>query len=83
MVEVAVREECAMSGPDEGRTEVEELDQQIADVSREAEQISATLADAGAMDSEERAAALTNREELEGVLDGLRRRRESLRGSTG
>jgi len=72
-----------MSEPDEGRTEAEELDQQIADVSREAEQISATLADAGAMDSEERAAALTNREELEGVLDGLRRRRESLRDSTG
>jgi hypothetical protein len=81
MVEVAVREECAMSGPDEVRTEAEELDQQIADLSREVEEISVSLADAGAMDSEERAAALTNREELEGVLDGLRRRREGLRGA--
>jgi hypothetical protein len=64
---------------DEARTEAQELDQQIADLTRSLDDISSALADAGAMDSEERAAALTNREEIEGVLDGLRRRRETLR----
>ena len=65
---------------DELSTETQELDQQIAELSRSLDEISTAVADAGAMDSEERAAALTNREEIEGVLDGLRRRREALRG---
>ena len=65
---------------DELSTETQELDQQIAELSRSLDEISTALTDAGAMDSEERAAALTNREEIEGVLDGLRRRREALRG---
>ena len=68
---------------DELSTETQELDQQIAELSRSLDEISTAIADAGAMDSEERAAALTNREEIEGVLDGLRRRREALRGQTG
>jgi len=68
---------------DELSTETQELDQQIAELSRSLDEISTAVADAGAMDSEERAAALTNREEIEGVLDGLRRRREALRGQTG
>ena len=71
-----------MSGADDVSAEEQELDQQIAELTRSLDEISTTLADAGAMDSEERAAALTNREEIEGVLDGLRRRRESLRGRT-
>lgn len=71
-----------MADSEDVRTEVQELDQQIAELVRSLDEISSTLADAGAMDSEERAAALTNREEIEGVLDGLRRRRESLRAQT-
>lgn len=58
--------------------EARELDEQIADVKQSIDEIDASLADAGATDPEDRAAALTNREELSGVLDGLQRRRESL-----
>jgi len=68
-----------ISGSDDASAEAQELDQQIAELARSLDEISSGLADGGAMDSEERAAALTNREEIEGVLDGLRRKREALR----
>ena len=68
-----------ISGSDDASAEAQELDQQIAELARSLDEISSGLADAGAMDAEERAAALTNREEVEGVLDGLRRKREALR----
>ena len=71
-----------ISGSDDASAEAQELDQQIAELARSLDEISSGLADAGALDSEERAAALTNREEIEGVLDGLRRRREALRDRT-
>ena len=61
--------------------ESQELDRQIAEVEASIEGMRTELRDAGALDSEERAATLTNIEELEGVLDGLRRRKESLDAS--
>jgi hypothetical protein len=60
--------------------EVRELDEQIAGVKQSIDEIDASLADAGPTDAEDRAAALTNREELSGVLDGLQRRRAAVAG---
>jgi hypothetical protein len=60
--------------------EARELDEQIADVKQSIAEIDTSLADAGPTDPEDRAAALTNREELSGVLDGLQRRRAALAG---
>lgn len=62
--------------------EAQELDEQIADLKQSISEIDISLANDGATDSEDRAAALTNREELSGVLEGLLRRRESLGGSS-
>jgi uncharacterized protein involved in exopolysaccharide biosynthesis len=62
--------------------EAQELDEQIADVKQSIADIDASLADVGPTDAEDRAAALTNREELSGVLDGLQRRRAALAGDS-
>jgi len=58
--------------------ELRDLDQQIDGVTRDIESLRDQLADAGTIEPEERAAILTNREELEGVLDGLQRRRATV-----
>lgn len=58
--------------------ELREIDQQIDEVTRDIDGLRDHLADAGTIEPEERAAILTNREELEGVLDGLRRRRAAV-----
>ncbi len=60
------------------KDELRDLDQQIDVVTRDITELRDQLADAGTIESEERAAILTNRAELEGVLDGLRRRRETI-----
>ena len=59
-------------------TEARELDEQIAEVQRSIDEIDSSLRGDGALDSEDRAAALTNREEQTAILEGLKRRRESL-----
>lgn len=66
-----------MTEPD-ANEELHELDQQIDGVTRDIESLRDQLADAGTIEPEERAAILNNREELEGILDGLRRRREAV-----
>lgn len=60
--------------------ELHDLDERIAELTRSIDEINASMTDSGAVEPEELAAALTNREELEGVLDGLRSRRETVRG---
>ena len=61
------------------RRELLDLDQRIGELTRSIEELQSDLSpSSGALDVEERAAALTNREELEGILDGLRRRRGTL-----
>ncbi|HEY2272123.1 MAG TPA: hypothetical protein VGH30_05075 [Jatrophihabitantaceae bacterium] len=67
-----------MTESSDPRAELNELDQRIAELNSNIEQVRADLADGGAIDAEERAAALTNIEELEGALDGLRQRRETV-----
>lgn len=62
--------------------ETHELDEQIADLKQSIDEIDASLATDGATDPQDRAAALTNREELSGVLEGLQRRRDSLGDSS-
>jgi predicted nucleic acid-binding Zn-ribbon protein len=61
------------------RRELLELDQRIGELTKSIEDLQSDLStSSGALDVEERAAALTNREELEGILDGLRRRRQTV-----
>ncbi len=60
------------------KAELREIDEQIDQVTRDIDGLRDQLADAGPIEPEERAAVLTNREELEGVLDGLRRRRATV-----
>jgi chromosome segregation ATPase len=69
-----------MSQPsgDDIQNELRDLAQRIDELHRSIDDIVASLSDSGAVDSEERAAALTNREELEGVLSGLEQRRDDL-----
>jgi predicted nucleic acid-binding Zn-ribbon protein len=67
----------AMTEPD-ANDELRDLDEQIDQVTRDIGSLRDQLADAGPIEPEERAAILTNREELEGVLDGLRRRRAAV-----
>lgn len=59
--------------------ELHDLDRQIEDTTRDITALQEQLASSGPLDSEERAAMLTNRAELEGVLDGLQRRRDAVR----
>ena len=59
-------------------SEARELDEQIANVQRSIDEIDASLTGDGALDSEDRAAALTNREEQTAILEGLKRRRATL-----
>ena len=66
-----------MTEPDTN-DELRSLDEQIDEVTRDIASLRDQLADAGTIEPEERAAILTNREELEGVLEGLRRRREAV-----
>jgi predicted nucleic acid-binding Zn-ribbon protein len=66
-----------MTEPD-ANDELRDLDQQIEGVMRDIDALRDQLADAGTIEPEERAAILTNREELEGILDGLRRRRDAV-----
>jgi predicted nucleic acid-binding Zn-ribbon protein len=66
-----------MTEPD-ANDELRDLDQQIEGVMRDIDALRDQLADAGTIEPEERAAILTNREELEGILDGLRRRRAAV-----
>ena len=65
------------------KAELREIDEQIDQVTRDIDGLRDQLADAGAIEAEERAAVLTNREELEGVLDGLRRRRATVSEQVG
>lgn len=59
-------------------SEARELDEQIAEVQRSIDEIDSSLTGDGALDAEDRAAALTNREEQTAILDSLKRRREQL-----
>jgi hypothetical protein len=59
-------------------SEARELDEQIANVQQSIDEIDSSLTGDGALDSEDRAAALTNREEQSAILEGLKRRREKL-----
>jgi|SRR5579875_31135 len=79
-----VRENAATLGNHGAMTEspndeLHDLDRQIEDTTRDIAALREQLASSGPLDSEERAAMLTNREELEGVLDGLQRRRDAVR----
>jgi SMC interacting uncharacterized protein involved in chromosome segregation len=65
------------------KAELRAIDEQIDQVTRDIDGLRDQLADAGAIEPEERAAVLTNREELEGVLDGLRRRRATVSEQVG
>jgi predicted nucleic acid-binding Zn-ribbon protein len=66
-----------MTEPDPN-DELRDLDREIDEVTGNINSLRDQLADAGTIEPEERAAILTNREELEGVLDGLRRRRAAV-----
>lgn len=59
-------------------SEAGELDEQIADVQRSIDEIDASLRGDGALDSEDRAAALNNREEQTAILESLKRHRQEL-----
>jgi uncharacterized protein involved in exopolysaccharide biosynthesis len=72
-----------MTESSDPRAELQDLDQRINELSAQIDQLRADLTSSGPMDSEERAAALTNIEELEGSLDGLRGRRESVQAQLG
>lgn len=62
------------------RAELADVERRIAELEESADELRAETGgqDEGPLDAEERAAALTNTEELEGILEGLRARREAL-----
>ncbi|MBE7189477.1 hypothetical protein [Jatrophihabitans endophyticus] len=70
-----------MPSKDELRQQLTELNQQIAELGGETDELFAqTGGDTdGAQDSEDVAAELTNAEETQGMLDALYKRRERLR----
>jgi hypothetical protein len=60
------------------RAELERVDSQIADLRQGIRDLRDGLVDAGPMDPEDRAAILTQADELQAVLGALEQRRESL-----
>lgn len=75
-----------MTGPlDEApQDELQDLDRRISETSELIRQLRESITgDSAGMDAPERAAVLTNIEEQEGILDGLRRRREALEQQLG
>lgn len=67
------------------RQELREIDDQIAELPASDDELKGQVGgqDVGAQDPEDIAAALTSGEENEGVLDGLRKRQETVRRKLG
>jgi hypothetical protein len=74
-----------MTGPldETPREELDDLDRRIRETTESIQELRDSLAsDNAVMDAPERSAVLNNIEELEGVLDGLTRRRETVQQET-
>lgn len=70
-----------MTGPldETPQQELEDLDRRIDETTESIQELRESISgDNAVMDAPERSAVLNNIEELEGILDGLRRRREAL-----
>lgn len=70
-----------MTGPldETPQQELEDLDRRIEETTESIQELRESISgDNAVMDAPERSAVLNNIEELEGILDGLRRRREAL-----
>jgi hypothetical protein len=82
---VATSAEHPTSGEHALRKELRDVEMQIAEQRASADELREQIGghDAGPQDPEDVAAALTSVEEIEGVLDGLGRRRESLLAELG
>jgi uncharacterized coiled-coil DUF342 family protein len=63
---------------DDIRAEIQRLDEQRAELIRQARDLRDSLNDAGPVDAEDRAATITQAEELEAFAEELERRRDAL-----
>jgi erythromycin esterase-like protein len=68
---------------DDIQAEIRRIDEERAELLRQARDLRESLNDAGPIDAEDRAATITQAEELEAFAEELQRRRDSLRARLG
>ena len=68
---------------DDLRAELDRVETEIDGLGRNLREVRDSMTDGGPMDPEDRAAVLTQVEELEGVRSGLEQRREAIREQLG
>ena len=71
------------SGAEDLRAELSRIDEELAELRRQVREIRSQLADEGPVDAADRAAAMSQAEELEALSVPLERRREAVRVKIG
>jgi hypothetical protein len=72
-----------LQAADDIQAEIRRIDEERAELLRQARDLRESLNDAGPIDAEDRAATITQAEELEAFAEELQRRRDSLRERLG